>query len=81
MLAVLTVIETQLPNLLQNNLTLLAYALLAGTVLKVGLVAAFYMHLKWDSRIYTGVVFLALFLVLYLLWIISFGHLGLIWHQ
>ena len=32
----------------------LAYALLTATVVKAGLVAAFYMHLKWDSRVYTA---------------------------
>jgi cytochrome c oxidase subunit 4 len=78
-LAILTVTEVLLQEVLKHEKTLLAYVLLTGTILKAGLVAAFYMHLKWDSRIYTGVVFLALFLVLYFLWIISFGHLGLVW--
>jgi cytochrome c oxidase subunit IV len=80
-LAVLTVLETQMPHWLAGNLTLLAYALLAGTVLKAGLVALYYMHLKFDSRVYSGIVLLALFLVLYFLWLISFGHLGLVWQQ
>ena len=80
-LAVLTVVETQMPHWLAGNLTLLAYALIAGTILKAGLVALYYMHLKFDARVYSGVVLLALFLVLYFLWLISFGHLGLVWHQ
>ena len=77
-LAVLTVTETLLPNWVTNK-TLLAYLLLAGTVLKAGLVALYYMHLKFDSKIYSGIVLLALFLAFYFLWLISFGHLGLVW--
>lgn len=80
-LAVLTVVETQLPELLKGNLTLLAYALLIGTVLKAGLVALYYMHLKFDSKIYSGIVLLGLGLTLYFLWLISYGHLHLVWEQ
>lgn len=78
-LAVLTVVEVVLQEQLKHQKTMLAYVLLLGTLLKAGLVVAFYMHLKWDSRVYTGILFLALFVVLYFLWLISFGHLGLIW--
>ena len=78
-LAVLTVIETQLPTLLKDNLTLLAYAVLTGTVLKAGLVALYYMHLKFDSRIYSGIILLGLSLAFYFLWLISYGHLHLVW--
>jgi cytochrome c oxidase subunit 4 len=80
-LAVLTLVETQLPTLLKDNLTLLAYSLLAGTVLKAGLVALYYMHLKFDSKIYSGIVLLGLALALYFLWLISYGHLHLVWEQ
>jgi cytochrome c oxidase subunit 4 len=80
-LAVLTLLETQMPHWLAGNLTLLAYALIAGTILKAGLVALYYMHLKFDAKVYSGIVLLALFLVFYFLWLISYGHLGLIWQQ
>jgi cytochrome c oxidase subunit 4 len=78
-LAALTVLETQLPTWLSHNKTLLAYAVLAGTVLKAGLVALYYMHLKFDSRMYSAIVLLGLVLAFYFLWLISFGHLGLVW--
>jgi caa(3)-type oxidase subunit IV len=80
-LAVLTVIETTLPTLLKDNLTLLAYAVLTGTVLKAGLVALYYMHLKFDSKVYSAIVVLALLVIFYFLWLISYGHLGLVWEQ
>ncbi len=51
-LAVVTVIELFIPNLglgaIQNPL------LLVLTVVKVGLVALFFMHLKFDSRLYSA---------------------------
>ena len=58
-LAVATVIELIIPNLnlgaLQNPL------LLAFTVLKAGLVAAFFMHLKFDQRLYTWLFIFGMF--------------------
>jgi hypothetical protein len=37
----------------------LVLALLAAAFLKAGLVMAYYMHLKEDSRVYAGIVLLA----------------------
>jgi caa(3)-type oxidase subunit IV len=78
-LAVLTVTETLLPNILNNNLTLLAYLVLTGTVLKASLVALFYMHLKYDRKVYSLIILLGLCLVMYFLWLITYGQLHLIW--
>ena len=69
-LAVLTVIETQLPTLLKDNLTLLAYAVLTGTVLKAGLVAAIFMHLAAEKRLIYRILIFTGFFVMGLFWLI-----------
>jgi cytochrome c oxidase subunit IV len=63
-LAILTYVEVQMPVLMDQG-PLLIGSLLAAAVAKAGLVMAFYMHLKGDSRVYTGIVVLALLLVAY----------------
>lgn len=74
LLAVSTVVEVQLPRLLADDRTLLIVSLLLSAGFKAVLVALFYMHLKYDSRIYSGIMLLALVLVAYLLVLIGFGH-------
>jgi len=59
-LAIATVIELVIPNMglgnvLQNTLLILF------TIVKAGLVAGFFMHLKFDLRIYTGLFAFGMF--------------------
>jgi caa(3)-type oxidase subunit IV len=63
-LAVFTFIEVQIPNLMAPGPGQ-AISLLTLAAIKAGLVMAFYMHLKSDSRAFTGLVLLALGLVAY----------------
>jgi caa(3)-type oxidase subunit IV len=65
-LAVFTYIEVQIPSVMAAGPGLAA-TLVALAVVKAALVMAFYMHLKSDSRVFTGVVVLALVLVGYFL--------------
>lgn len=74
LLAVSTVVEVQLPRLLADDRTLLIVSLLLSAGFKAVLVALFYMHLRYDSRVYSGIMLLALVLVTYLLVLVSFGH-------
>jgi caa(3)-type oxidase subunit IV len=61
-LVVLTVIELGISALrVPTPLSTFLYLLLSG--LKVGLVAAFYMHLRDDSRLYTAVFVLPVLLL------------------
>lgn len=53
-LAVVTAIEVAVYYVLESTPHLLAAALLALSATKFGLVAAFYMHLKFDSKLYTA---------------------------
>jgi len=72
-LAVLTVIEVQLPRLMAHG-PLLVVSLVLTALFKASLVAAFYMHLKYDSRAYLGVMALAIFLIAYFLVLLTFGQ-------
>jgi heme/copper-type cytochrome/quinol oxidase subunit 4 len=69
-LAVLTWIEVQLPAWLAADRPLLITSLLVTAFGKAGLVMMFYMHLRHDSRVFTGVVVLSLGLVAYFLWLL-----------
>ena len=66
-LAVFTMIEVQLPNLLANDRPLLVVSLVVTAFVKAAFVVLYYMHLKFDSRIYSGIVLLALVLISYFL--------------
>ena len=65
-LTVFTIIEVLMPQYMDQGATLVV-TLLTLAFVKAGLVVAFYMHLKFDSRTYTGVLALALVLALFLL--------------
>ena len=62
LLAVFTAVEVQLPTWLGANRTLLIASLLVAAFVKAGLVVLFYMHLKFDSRIFGRVFFAPLLL-------------------
>jgi len=79
LLAVVTAVEVYVPGLLADGTELrpsggLVAALLAFAFVKAGLVAAFYMHLRYDSRWYSAIMALAAFLVVYFLWLLTFGR-------
>ena len=76
-LAVSTLIEVQLPTWLAGNPPVKILALLGSAFFKAGLVALFYMHLKGDSRAYSGIVALALLLVAYFAVLLTFGQFGI----
>jgi cytochrome c oxidase subunit 4 len=71
-LAILTAIEVQVPNWLAHDRPLLITTLLIVAVVKAGFVALYYMHLKFDSPIYSGIVLLALVLLAYFLWLLIY---------
>jgi cytochrome c oxidase subunit 4 len=72
LLAVLTYVELQIPTMLAADRPLMIGSLLVAAFLKAGLVALFYMHLKFDSRVYTGIMVLALLLITYFLWLLTY---------
>jgi len=78
-LAVVTVIEVFAPAQLSNGFDLRPTPLTVGVLLgmafvKAGLVAAFYMHLRYDSRVYSTVMFLASLVTAYFLWLLTFNE-------
>jgi len=78
-LAGVTVFEVFLPAVLSNGVELrptlrLVLPLLGLAFVKAGLVAAFYMHLRYDSRIYSIVMLLASLVVTYFLWLLTFSE-------
>jgi cytochrome c oxidase subunit IV len=72
LLAVLTYVELQLPVMLEGDRPLLVTSLLVAAFLKAGLVMLFYMHLKFDSPVFSYIVVLALGLVGYFLWLLVY---------
>jgi len=77
LLALVTIFEWQLPMLLGEGLRRLAVvSLLLLSGMKAALVVMFYMHLKFDSRVYVGILLLAALLVSYFLLLAT---LGFIW--
>lgn len=80
-LAVVTVFEVFAPGLIADGSELrptptLIVTLMAFAFVKAGLVAAFYMHLRYDSGWYTAVMALAVILITYFLWLLTFGGSG-----
>jgi len=73
-LAVLTVVEWQLPQHMAHG-ALLVVTLLGTAFFKAALVAGFYMHLRYDSRVYVGIAVLSLVLIAYFLVLLTYGHL------
>lgn len=78
-LTAVTVFEVFAPGLLSDGLDLrptvsLIVTLLGLAFVKAGLVAAFYMHLRYDSRVYTTVMFLASLVTVYFLWLLTFSE-------
>lgn len=78
-LTVVTVFEVFAPGILSDGLDLrpplsLVLTLLGLAFVKAGLVAAFYMHLRYDSRVYTTVMILASIVVTYFLWLLTFNE-------
>jgi caa(3)-type oxidase subunit IV len=80
-LTVVTVFEVFAPRLLSNGLELrpqpaLISVLMAFAFVKAGLVAAFYMHLRYDSRSYTNIMIMATVVIAYFLWLLTFVGSG-----
>jgi caa(3)-type oxidase subunit IV len=80
-LTVVTVFEVFAPRLLSNGLELrpqpaLISVLMAFAFVKAGLVAAFYMHLRYDSRSYTNIMIMATVVIVYFLWLLTFVGSG-----
>jgi caa(3)-type oxidase subunit IV len=66
-LAVVTAIEIQIPIWLADDRPLMIVWLMVGACAKAALVMLYYMHLKFDSRVYSGIILLALVLLGYFL--------------
>jgi len=73
-LAVFTAIEVQMPTWLAADRPLLVVSLLVLAFVKAAFVVLYYMHLKFDSRVYSGIVVLALVLISFFLWLVSYGQ-------
>ncbi len=81
-LAAVTGFEILVPGMMSDGLDLrpplrLILALMGFAVVKAGLVAAFYMHLRYDSRSYTALMIMAAIVVSYFLWMLTFVGSGL----
>lgn len=76
-LAIVTVVEVQIPTWLAGQQAALVTGLLVSAFFKAGLVALFYMHLKGDSRVYSGIVALSLLLITFFLVMLTFGQIRL----
>lgn len=81
-LTVVTVFEVFAPRLLSNGLELrpqpsLILVLMGFAFVKAGLVGAFYMHLRYDSRSYTNIMIMASVVIAYFLWLLTFVGSGL----
>lgn len=74
LLAITTVIEVQLPTWLAADRTIMVVSLLLSAGVKAALVALFYMHLKYDSRVYPGLMALSFVLLAYFLALLTWGH-------
>lgn len=62
-LAVLTAVEIRIPYWFAGDQPLIVTWLLIGAMVKAGFVMLYYMHLKFDNRVYSGIVLLALVLM------------------
>lgn len=81
LLAVLTLVEIQVPTMMQTGdevrpSGMLVIALMVTALFKAGLVAAFYMHLKYDSRTYTYMMIVATIVIMFFLWLLTWGTVG-----
>ena len=81
LLAVLTIVEIQIPAMMESEgdprpSAMLVAALMVTALFKAGLVAAFYMHLKYDSRTYTYMMVIATAVILFFLWLLTWGTVG-----
>lgn len=81
LLAVLTWIEIQVPTMLDTGARArpsgtLVIALMVTALFKAGLVAAFYMHLRYDSRTYTVMMIIATVVIMFFLWLLTWGTVG-----
>ena len=64
-LAIITAIELALSSdLVQLSRSVLTPLFLIGSFFKAGLVAAFYMHLKYDNRLYTYIFVIPVILLI-----------------
>lgn len=80
-LAILTLIEIQIPGMMEGDnparpSTALVSALMITAIFKAGLVAAFYMHLRYDSRTYTYMMLVATAVIMFFLWLLTWGTVG-----
>ena len=66
-LAVVTIIEAATPGVWKGSRAVLAALLLFMSFAKALLVAGYYMHLRFDSRVYTIIMLLAIMIILYFL--------------
>ena len=81
LLAVLTLVEIQIPAMMEAEDAVrpgagLVIALMVTALFKAGLVAAFYMHLKYDSRTYTYMMLIATAVIIFFLWLLTWGTVG-----
>lgn len=81
LLAVLTLVEIQIPAMMEAEDAVrpgagLVIALMVTALFKAGLVAAFYMHLKYDSRTYTYMMLIATAVIVFFLWLLTWGTVG-----
>ncbi|MEO8082986.1 MAG: cytochrome C oxidase subunit IV family protein [Ardenticatenales bacterium] len=80
-LAILTAIELQIPAMMEGNdparpSGALVGALMVTALFKAGLVAAFYMHLRYDSRTYSYMMLVAIVVIMFFLWLLTWGAVG-----
>lgn len=80
-LAILTAIELQIPAMMEGNdparpSSALVGALMVTALFKAGLVAAFYMHLRYDSRTYSYMMLVAIVVIMFFLWLLTWGTVG-----
>jgi len=81
LLAVLTLVEIQIPTMIDAGdrarpSGMLVIGLMVTALIKAGLVAAFYMHLKYDSRTYTYMMIVATIVIMFFLWLLTWGTVG-----
>lgn len=70
-LAIFTAVEVQVPGWLASNRPLMITTLLVLAFTKAAFVVLYYMHLKFESRVYAGVILLAAVMLSYFLVLVT----------